>query len=68
MMPYTTLQALGQARLAELHHQAQDDALARAARRVSRQHSTHHPPGLWTALTRWARRRGSRRAAPRPTL
>lgn len=68
MMPYTTLQALGQARLAELHHQAQDDALARAARRARRQQSTHLPPGLWTALTRWARRRGSRRAAPRPTL
>ena len=34
MMHYTTSQALGQARLAELQHQAQRDALARAARRA----------------------------------
>jgi hypothetical protein len=40
MMHHTTIQALGQARLAELHHQAQRAALARAAcqaRRARRQ-------------------------------
>jgi len=36
MMPPTTVQALGQAQLAELHRQAQRDALARAARRARR--------------------------------
>jgi len=36
MMHYTTAQALGQARLAELQHQAQRDALARAARLARR--------------------------------
>ena len=34
MHPTTTTQALGQARLAEWHHQAQHDALARAARQA----------------------------------
>jgi len=55
MLPYTTVQALGQARLAEMHRQAQRDALARTARR---QHSTTHAPGLRATLTRWARRLG----------
>ena len=32
MMTHTTIQALGQARLADLHDQARRDALARAAR------------------------------------
>ena len=36
MMRYTTAQALGQARLAEVHHQAQRDALARRARQARR--------------------------------
>ena len=36
MMQYTTVQALGQARLADLHHQAQRDALARGTRRRRR--------------------------------
>jgi hypothetical protein len=36
MMPDTTVQALGQARLAELHHRAQRDALARGVRRARR--------------------------------
>jgi hypothetical protein len=36
MMHYTTALALGQARLAELHHQAQRAALARAARQAHR--------------------------------
>ena len=59
MMHYTTAQGLGQARLAELRHQAQRDALARAAgraRRARRQHATQRPPALLAALTRRARR------------
>ena len=36
MMQYITVQALGQARLADLHHQAQRDALARGTRRRRR--------------------------------
>ena len=59
MMQYTTAQALGQARLADLHDQARRDALARAARRARRarrQHATHRTPRLPAALTRWARR------------
>ena len=50
--------AVGQARLADLHRQAQRDALARAARRARRQHSTHRAPGFLAALTRRARRPG----------
>jgi hypothetical protein len=34
MIHYTTAQALGRARIADLHHQAQRDALARQARRA----------------------------------
>lgn len=63
MMHHTTVQALGQARLADLHRQAQRDALARAARRARRarrQYSAHLAPGLVAALIRRARRR------PRP--
>jgi len=59
MMHYTTAQALGQARLAELQHQAQRDALARAvrlARRAQRQHAKQRPPALLAAFTRRARR------------
>lgn len=33
MITYSTVQALGQARLADMHDQARRDALARAARR-----------------------------------
>jgi len=58
MMQPTTKQALGQARLADLHHQAQRASLARAARqarRVRRQ-SGRRTPGLLAALTGWARR------------
>ena len=36
MITHTTIQALGQARLADLHDQARRDALVRAARRASR--------------------------------
>ena len=59
MMHYTTVQALGQARLADLRHQAERDALARVARqahRARRQHATHHTPALLAAFTRRARR------------
>jgi hypothetical protein len=57
MMHPTTTQALGQARLAELHHQAQRDALARAARQArhtAKQQSGNHRPGLLAAITRRA--------------
>ena len=37
MFDPTTVQALGQIRLAEMHAQARRDALARAARRARRQ-------------------------------
>ena len=59
MITHTTVQALGQARLADLHDQARRDALARAARRArraQRQHSTHRVTPLLAALTRRARR------------
>jgi hypothetical protein len=59
MMPYTTTQAVGQARLAELHDQARRDALARAAgraRRARRRDIAHRTPRLLVALTRWAHR------------
>ena len=61
MMQYTTVQYLGRARLAELHRQAQRDALARAARwghRTRQQHFTHLAPGLLAVVTRWAQRSG----------
>jgi hypothetical protein len=53
MMHPTTMQALGQARLAELRDQAQRDALARAAHRA-RQHE--RMPGPLAAPTRRAHR------------
>lgn len=59
MMQHTTVYALGQDRLAEMHHQAQRDALARAARRAHRtrqQRSTHPAPRLLAVVTRWAHR------------
>jgi len=59
MMPHTTVQALGQARLTELHRQAHRDALARAARQASRarrQHPGHRGPAILAAVTAWARR------------
>ena len=59
MMQPTTVQALGQARLAEWHHQAQRDALARAARQARharRQQSRYPGPGVLAAVTALARR------------
>ena len=61
MMQHTTVQALGQAHLAELRTQAQRDALARAARqarRASRRRSGHPGSGIRSAVTAWARRPG----------
>lgn len=55
----TPIQYLAQARLADLHRQAQCNALARAARSSrSQQQSTHPAPGLLAVVTRWAHRPG----------
>ena len=54
MMAHTIVQALVQARLADLHDQARRDALARAARRARRarrQPATHRATALLAALT-----------------
>jgi hypothetical protein len=54
-----TAQALSQARLTDLHHQAQRAALARAARqarRARRQPPRHPRPRVIAAVTAWARR------------
>jgi hypothetical protein len=56
MMHYTTAQALGQARIAELHQQAQREALARAVRRARRPRSAGRPPALLVGLTHRVRR------------
>ncbi len=58
MMQPTTMQALGQARLADLHRQAERASLARAARQARRvrTQSGRRTPGLLAALTGWARR------------
>lgn len=61
MITPTTVQALGQARLADLHDQARHDALVRAARRASsaqRQHAAHRATTFVAALTRRARHPG----------
>ena len=58
-MMHTTAQALGRAHLAELHRQAQRDALARAARQArhaGRQGPGHRTPGILAAVTAWAHR------------
>lgn len=55
----TTAQALGQARLTELHRQAQRATLARAARQARgarRQQSRYPGSGVLAAVTTWARR------------
>lgn len=44
--------AVGQARLAEAHEQAQRDALARAVRRAHRNQHGHRAPGLLTVVAR----------------
>jgi len=58
MMHYSTAQALGQARPADLREQARRDALACAARRARRHHATQRTPVFLAALTRRARRPG----------
>ena len=53
------MQALAQARLTDLHHQAQHAALARAARQARRAHERQpgsRATGILAALTAWARR------------
>jgi hypothetical protein len=57
----TTMQHLGEARLTDMHRQAQRDALLRAARRshrTQRQQSGHRGRGPLAAVARWARRPG----------
>jgi hypothetical protein len=58
MITHTTVQALGQARLADLHHQAHRASVARAARqaRRARRRSGRRTTGLLAAVTGWARR------------
>jgi len=62
MITHTTIQALGQARLADMHDQAQRDALIRAARRARRarrQQSRAMRPGarIWRRTTSGGRPR-----------
>jgi hypothetical protein len=56
MMYPPNAQALGEARLADLHRQAQRAALARAARRTRRHQRRQRPPGPLAALTGWTHR------------
>ena len=60
MMPYTTIQSVGQFRLDEMHEQARRAALAktaRRARRAQRQRAQHRTRALLGGgLTRRARR------------
>lgn len=58
MMYPTNVQALGQARLDELHHQAQRAALARTVRRARRNQRPQHVPGFLATLAGWTRRPG----------
>ena len=54
MIIHATVQALAQARLADLHDQARRDALARAtprARRARLQHAPHRATALLAALS-----------------
>jgi hypothetical protein len=62
MMRDTIARALVQARLADLHHQAQGDALARSARRARRQHSAHRA-GAGVAMSWRTGARGGAQAA-----
>ena len=58
-MHHITTQALAQARLADLHRQAQRAALARAARqarRARRRSSGTLVPAVLAAVTAWPRR------------
>ena len=64
MMQYTTMQALGQARLSDMHHQAQRAALARAARQARR--ARKHQPGYRTTGVLAVLTGRARRPAPAP--
>jgi hypothetical protein len=57
-MDPSTVYHLGHVRLAELHRQAERDALVRAARRARRHQSGHRAPGLLAVVARWSRRLG----------
>jgi hypothetical protein len=57
-MDPATVYRLGHVRLAELHQQAERDALARAARRTARRQSGRRAPGLLAVVARWSRRLG----------
>ena len=61
-MMHTTAQALGRAHLAELHRQAQRDALARAARQA--RHARQTPPAQPYAHLTGPRRRGQSPGRP----
>jgi len=56
MMYPPNAQALGQARIADFHRQAQRAALARAARRALRHQRRQRAPGPLASLTGWAHR------------
>ncbi len=64
MMQPTTARALGQARLADLHHQAQRAALARAARQARR--AQQRQPGYRVTAIMAALTARARRPAPEP--
>ena len=56
MMYPPNAQALGEARLADFHRQAQRAALARAARRTRRHQRRQRAPGPLASLTSWTHR------------
>ena len=56
MMHHTTVRMLGRAQLADQYHQAQCAALAGAARQARRQQPWDRSPGMFVAVTAWARR------------
>ena len=60
MMTPSTMQALAEIRLAEMHQQADRTTQARAARyarRARRQHPRYRAPSALAGLTSWARPR-----------
>ena len=56
MMYPASAQALGEARLADFHREAQRAALARAIRRTRRHQRGQHLPGPLASLVGWAHR------------
>jgi hypothetical protein len=65
MMQYSTTRILGRDRLAEVHRQAQRDALTRA---TWRQHSAHQASALLATLIRAHRREAATGNAGRPLM